>query len=667
MNIAALQAIALSVRSLTIDAIQKANSGHPGMPMGAAELGAYLYGVELKYNPKDPKWLNRDRFVLSAGHGSMFLYSLIHMAGFDLSLDDIKAFRQVGSKCPGHPEYGRTPGVETTTGPLGQGIATAVGMAIAERKMMAHFNTPGHQILDHFVFALAGDGCMMEGVASEACSLAGHLGLGNLIVYYDSNHISIDGPTDITFSEDVGRRFEAYGWQVLRGSMYNFEDIASLTAEARAEKDRPSLIILDSIIGKGAPTKQGTSGVHGSPLGDEEARKTKEGLGIPLDKPFWVAPEAYSYFKEHQGELEKEYDAWQLRFEAWQKANPSLAQELTIWLSGKEMHKLDMPSFAVGDKVATRNASGKCLAAISTAWPNFIGGSADLTNPNVSQLPQNTDGTPLVFSKTNPMGRYIYFGVREHAMAAIANGIALYGGLRPFVATFLVFSDYLRPALRLSALMRLPVIFVLTHDSIYVGEDGPTHQPIEALAALRAIPNLKVLRPADADETSASWKIAMERLDGPTVLVLSRQNLPVLEKHESDWSSKIRLGAYVVKDSDRAPEVTLVGSGSEVSLAISAAEIVKSKRHETAIRVVSVPDRGAFYASCPTVREIILSPGSMVFVAEAGIAQGWERIAPSDQILSIERFGESGPGDKVAEYLGFTAQTLARMILAKLD
>ncbi|OQB96117.1 MAG: Transketolase [Spirochaetes bacterium ADurb.Bin110] len=667
MNTSALQAIALSVRSLTIDAIQKANSGHPGMPMGAAELGAYLYGVELKYNPKDPKWLNRDRFVLSAGHGSMFLYSLLHLAGFDLSLDDIKAFRQVGSKCPGHPEYGRTPGVETTTGPLGQGIATAVGMAIAERKMSAHFNKPGQKIFDHFVFVLAGDGCMMEGVASEACSLAGHLGLGNLIVYYDSNHISIDGPTDITFSEDVAKRFEAYGWQVLRGSMYSFEDLSSLTSIAKAEKDRPSLIVLDSVIGKGAPTKQGTSGVHGSPLGEEEARKAKEALGIPLDKPFWVAPEAYSYFEEHRIELEKDYAAWQLRFEAWEKANPSLGQELEIWLSGKEMYNLDLPSFVVGEKVATRNASGKSLAAISAAWPNFIGGSADLTSPNVSQLPQNADGTPLVFSKSNPKGRYIYFGVREHAMAAIANGIALYGGLRPFVATFLVFSDYLRPALRLSALMGLPVIYVLTHDSIYVGEDGPTHQPIEALAALRAIPNLRVLRPADAEETAVAWRIAMERLDGPTVLVLSRQNLPVLEKFESDWPSKIEFGAYVVKDSDRAPEVTLVGSGSEVSLTISAAEIVKSKRQETAIRIVSVPDRRAFYLACPAVREAMLSPGSLVFVAEAGVAQGWERIAPADQILSIERFGESGPGDKVAEHLGFTAQALAQIVLAKLD
>ncbi len=666
MNIPALQSIALSVRSLTIDAVQKANSGHPGMPMGAAELGAFLYGVELKYNPKDPRWLNRDRFVLSAGHGSMFLYALLHMAGFDLSLDDIKAFRQVGSKCPGHPEYGVTPGVETTTGPLGQGIATAVGMAIAERKMAAHFNRPGQSIIDHRIFVLAGDGCFMEGVASEACSLAGHLGLGNLIVYYDSNHISIDGSTDIAFTEDVGKRFEAYGWQVLRGSMYNFEELAALTAEAKADTTRPSLIILESVIGKGSPSKQGTSGIHGSPLGEEEARKAKEALGIPLDEPFWVSPEACAYFEAHRKTLEQEYVAWQERFEAWKKANPELAGELSVWLSGKASHALALPTFKAGDKIATRNASGKCLAAVASAWPNLIGGSADLTSPNVSQLPPNADGTPLVFTKENLAGRYIHFGVREHGMAAVANGIALYGGLRAFVATFLVFADYLRPALRLSALMKVPVVYVFTHDSIYVGEDGPTHQPVEALAALRAIPGLHVIRPADAEETAVAWRIAMERLDGPTALVFSRQNLPVLEKADPDWPSTMALGAYVVQNPDRAPDVTLVASGSEVSLAIAAADIVRAQRPNTAVRVVSVPDRQAFYAAPAPVRETMLSPGSLVFVAEAGVAEGWERIAPPEHILSIERFGESGPGDKVAEHLGFTAQALAQKVLATL-
>ncbi len=667
MNIPALESIARSVRSLTIDAIQKANSGHPGMPMGAAELGAYLYGVAMRYNPADTRWLNRDRFVLSAGHGSMFLYSLLHMAGFEVSLDDIKAFRQVGSKCPGHPEYGVTPGVETTTGPLGQGIATAVGMAIAERMLAARFNRPGQEIIDHYTYVVAGDGCLIEGVASEACSLAGHLGLGKLIVYYDSNRISIDGSTDISFTEDVAKRFEAYGWQVLRGSMYDFVSLDRLTTLAQQEKERPSLIILDSVIGKGAPTKQNTSGVHGAPLGEDEARKAKEALGIPLNQPFWVAPEAYQYFAQHRTKLQKEYAAWQGRFAEWSKANPAMAEELKRWLSGKAATEFDLPAFKPGEKVATRNASGKCIAAAARSWPNLVGGSADLTGPNVTALPPAADGTPLIFSRANPAGRYLHFGVREHAMSAIANGLSLYGGLRPFVATFLVFADYLRPALRLSALMKQPVIYILTHDSIYIGEDGPTHQPIEALASLRAIPNLRVLRPADAEETAVAWRIAMERIDGPTALVLSRQNLPVLEKADPDWPYTMALGAYVVQNPSRMPDVTLVGSGSEVSLALSAADIIRGKRPDLAIRVVSVPDRQAFYAAPAPVREAILSPGSRVFVAEAGSAMGWERIAPSEHILSIERFGESGPGDAVAEHLGFTAHAFADMVLAHLS
>ncbi len=424
--------------------------------------------------------------------------------------------------------------------------------------------------------------------------------------------------------------------------------------------------MLESVIGKGAPTKQGTSGVHGAPLGEEEARKAKEALGIPLDTPFWVAPEAYAYFEAHRKELAAKYDAWQSRFEAWKKANPELARELDVWLSGASMSTLDLPSFKLGDKVATRNASGKCLGAVAAAWPNFIGGSADLTSPNVTQLPPNADGTPLVFTKDNPAGRYLHFGVREHGMAAIGNGIALYGGLRPFVATFLVFADYLRPSLRLSALMGAPVIYVLTHDSIFIGEDGPTHQPIETLASLRAIPNLKVLRPADAEETAVAWRIAMERLDGPTALILTRQNLPVLEKADPDWPYTMALGAYVVRNSERSPDVTLVATGSEVSMALAAADTVLAARPHTAIRVVSVPDRQAFYAAPAPVREAILAPNSLIFVAEAGVAQGWERIAEPENILSIERFGESGPGDKVAEDLGFTAEAFARMVLAKL-
>jgi len=424
----------------------------------------------------------------------MLLYSILHMAGFPLSLDDIKSFRQVGSKCAGHPEYGVTPGIETTTGPLGQGIATAVGMAIGERMMAARLNTKEYKVIDHYTYVLAGDGCLMEGVSAEACSLAGHLGLGKLIAYYDSNSISIDGSTSLAFSENVGARFTAYGWQVLTGDMYDFDGLAALTAQAKAETGKPSLIILKSVIGKGSPNKQGTAGIHGSPLGEEEAVKAKTALGIPLDKPFWVASEAYAYFEKRRAELKAQKDAWQKTYEAWGKANPEKSEELSAWFFNRPVKELDLPAFAKGDKIATRNASGKTLSAVAASWPNLVGGSADLTSPNVTQLPANPSGIPLDFTANNPGGRYIRFGVREHGMAAIANGLALYGGFRPFVATFLVFADYLRPALRLAALMKIPVIYVLTHDSVFIGEDGPTHQPVETLASLRAIPNCKVLR-----------------------------------------------------------------------------------------------------------------------------------------------------------------------------
>lgn len=666
MDTQSLEKIALSVRSLAIDAIQKANSGHPGLPMGAAELAAYLYGVEMKYDSSDPSWINRDRFVLSAGHGSMLLYSILHMAGFAVSMDDIKSFRQIGSRCPGHPEYGATPGVEITTGPLGQGIASAVGMAIAERMTAAHFNRPGAEIVDHYTYVLAGDGCLMEGVASEACSLAGHLGLGKLIVYYDSNAISIDGSTSLAFTEDVGKRFEAYGWQVLNGSMYSFGDLADLTAKAKAEKDKPTLVILKSVIGKGSPSKQGTAGVHGSPLGEEELAKTKAALGIPAGEGFYVAPEAYAYFEKRRAELREDKSSWQARFEAWGKANPGLSGELSARYFNRPVKPLEMPAFAKGDKLATRNASGKCIAAIAHSWPNFVGGSADLTGPNVTQIPADAAEDPVVFTKDNPAGRYIHFGVREHAMAAIANGLSLYGGMRPFVATFLVFADYLRPSMRLSALMGQPVIYILTHDSIFIGEDGPTHQPVETMASLRAIPGLAVLRPADAEETAAAWKMAIERTDGPTAILLSRQNLPVVAKDDPDWEATMAVGAYVAKNCDTAPDVDLLASGSELSLALKAADIVKEAKPQLSVRVISVPDREAFFRAPAPVRDTILGAAPRIFVAEAGIGRGWEFVAPPENIFSIERFGESGPGGKVAEHLGFTAEKFAELVLGNL-
>jgi transketolase len=655
MDITSLSKVALSARVLAMDAIQEANSGHPGLPLGAAELGAFLYGQALKHDPADPSWVDRDRFVLSAGHGSMFLYAHLHLAGYGISIDDIKHFRQVGSKCPGHPEYGVAPGIETTTGPLGQGLATAVGMAIAESMLAARFNTAKHKIVDHYTYVLSGDGCLQEGVASEASSLAGHLKLGKLILFYDSNKITIDGSTDITFTEDVGKRYEAYGWQVLRGDMYDFTGLEKLVAEAKKDS-RPSIIILKSIIGKGSPSKQGTSGIHGSPLGPEEIVKTKAALGAPAESKFWVAPEAYDFYKKHRVELAKTHAAWTAEYKAWKAEEPALAAEFEGYLSGKAV-PIDLPAFAKGEKIATRNASGKCIAAVNKAYGNFVGGSADLTGPNVSALP--VGGT---YSPEDRAGRYIRFGIREFGMAAVANGISLHGGFRPFVATFLVFVDYLRPALRLSALMKQPVVYVLTHDSIFVGEDGPTHQPIEQLASIRAIPNVRVLRPADAEETAVAWRMAMERTDGPTVIALTRQNLPVFEKADPEWPHSMGLGAYVVKNSEAAPDTVIVASGSEVSMALAAVDKLGGKSACTGLRVVSMPSRELFYAQPKPIRDAILPPGARVVVAEAGIAQGWERIAKSEDILSIESFGESGPGEAVAAHLGFTVDALVAKI-----
>ena len=481
--------------------------------------------------------MDRDRFVLSAGHGSMFLYAHLHLAGYGIGLEDIKTFRKVGSKCAGHPEFGCAPGIETTTGPLGQGLANAVGMTIAESMLAARFNTAKRKIIDHFTYVLAGDGCLEEGVSGEASSLAGHLGLGKLIVFYDSNKITIDGSTDLAFTEDSGKRYEAYGWQVLRGDMYDFEGLGRLVAQAKAEQARPSLIILKSVIGKGSPGKQGTAGVHGSALGEEELAKTKAAIGAPAGQKFWVDPAAYAFYEKRRPELAKARLAWQAEFAAWKAEEPSLAAELEDYLACRAGKPLDLPVFAKGDKVATRNASGKVLAAVSKSWTNLVGGSADLTGPNVTSFP---DGG--AYGPANRTGRYLHFGVREFGMAAIANGISLHGGLRPFVATFLVFADYLRPALRLAAIMKQPVIYVLTHDSIFIGEDGPTHQPIEHLASLRAIPNVRVLRPADAEETAVAWSLALQRNDGPTVLALSRQNLPVFEKADPEWALSMALG-----------------------------------------------------------------------------------------------------------------------------
>ncbi|GHV87128.1 transketolase [Spirochaetia bacterium] len=661
MNIQGLEKTALSVRTLTIDAVQKANAGHPGFPMGAAELGAILYGELLRHDPAAPDWADRDRFVLSAGHGSMFLYSLLYLAGYpDISLEDIKTFRQVGSRAAGHPEYGRACGIEATSGPLGQGVAMATGMAVAETMLAARFNTPTRKIVDHYTYALCGDGCLQEGVSGEAGSLAGHLELGKLIVFYDSNRITIDGSTDLSFTEDVARRYEAYGWQVLKGSMYDFEEIARLTAQAKAETKKPSIIILKSIIGKGSPNKQNTADIHGAPLGAEEVAATKANLGIPAGPAgdFYIAPESLEYFKAKRSEWKKVRETWQGEFDAWSRENPDKRKEWDLFYSGKAL-PAGLPAFNVGDKIATRTAGNKALAAVTAANKNLVGGSGDLKGPNAVGFPDSGPYSPACRE-----GRYIHFGIREFGMAAICNGIILHGGLRTFCATFMVFSDYLRPALRLAALMNLPAIFVLTHDSIFVGEDGPTHQPVEHLASLRVIPGLQVLRPADAEETAEAWAMALERHEGPTVLALTRQNTIVFPKGDPEWRNTLRTGAYIVKKPDPAgakPDVVVIATGSEVNIALDAAQKAL-EQGDKKIQIVSMISRELFESQPKAIRDTIVPPGVRVICAEAGVHSGWERWAEPEDIFSIDRFGESGPGGKVAEYLGFTAAALAAVI-----
>lgn len=650
MNANDIREIATTVRCLSMDAIQKANSGHPGLPLGCAELGAMLYGEFLKHDPADPAWADRDRFVLSAGHGSMFLYSLLHLAGYPVTLDDIRSFRQIGSKCAGHPEHGFIPGIETTTGPLGQGIANAVGMAMAETMLASRFNEPGFTLVDHYTWCLAGDGCMQEGVAAEAVSLAGHLKLGKLIVFWDDNRITIDGSTGLSFTEDVAARFAACGWHVQGGDMYDADSLRSMVAAAKAETGRPSLIALRSVIGKGAPTLQGSHKVHGAPLGAEEIVRAKEAMGVSAQAEFYVSPAAADFFAGRRKELAAARSSWQASFAAWRKAKPEQAAAWDAAMAGTPLSGPLWPDHAQGEQTATRAASGKALQAAAKAWPQLVGGSADLTGPNSTQLEGQA------YSPAARGGRMVHFGIREHGMAAVCNGLALHGGLIPFCATFLVFADYLRPALRLSAIMGLPVVYVLTHDSVYVGEDGPTHQPVEQLAALRAIPNVLVLRPADAEETDAAWAWALERRDGPTVLALSRQNLPVLPKSDPDWRETMRTGAYVVKNTSDEPDVVILATGSEVELALAAASLVPDK----SVRVVSVLSRETFLAQPEPLRSAMVPPKARVIGCEAGRSTGWEIL--TDAFLGIERFGESGPGAKVAAHLGLKAEALAELV-----
>ena len=655
-----LDVIAKSIRSLSIDAIEKAKSGHPGLPLGAAEVVALLYAKILKHNPKNPDWINRDRFVLSAGHGSMLLYSALHLAGYDVSLDDIKNFRTPDSKCAGHPEYGHCPGVEATTGPLGQGISMAVGMAVAEKMLEARFNTSEFKIFDHYIYALVGEGCLMEGVSNEASSFAGNNKLNNLIVFYDKNQITIDGNISITFTDDIKKRYESYHWNVIETTMYDFAKIEQAVSSAKLQ-DKPTLIILDSVIGKGAPTVEGTSKAHGAPLGVEGAAKAKTALGLDPGKFFAVDEKAYEYFKKRQSDFSKAEEDWKKLFDDYAKKRPEKYGELISYFDeaavAKKISSVELPVYAEGDSVSTRVASGKALNAVAKKFAALVGGSADLEGSNCTKLENEA-----YFSPTDYSGRSIHFGIREFAMAAICNGIALHKPLHPFCATFLIFSDYLKPALRLSALMKLPVIYVLTHDSIYVGEDGPTHQPIETIAMLRSVPNCYVLRPCDAEETNEAWKFAMQSKTTPVCLILSRQNLPVVKKHDTHWKENFSKGAYTVHKPDGKIDITILATGSEVSLALNALKLSKNKN----VQIISVTCKELLEQMKQGELETLFDgklESRKVITCEAGIRQGWEHwCKDKHNCFSLECFGLSGKGSEVASRLSFTAQDLACLI-----
>jgi transketolase len=656
-----------TIRMLAVDAVETAKSGHPGMPMGTAALAYVLWTRFLKHNPANPQWPDRDRFVLSAGHGSMLLYSLLHLTGYDLSLDELQHFRQWGSRTPGHPEYGMTPGVETTTGPLGQGFANGVGMAIAEAFLAAHFNQPGHSIVDHYTYAIVSDGDLMEGVASEAASLAGHLQLGKLIYLYDDNGISIDGPTDFTFTEDVGRRFQAYGWQVQEVSDGN--DVAALDAalrRAQAETTKPSLIMVHTHIAYGSPGKQDTAEAHGAPLGAEEVKRTKDFFGWPQESTFYLPPEALAHFR-HAEERGRAWEAeWQRRFESYAVAHPELAAEWQRTLR-RELPpgwETQLPSFKVTDgAMATRVASGRVLNAMAPTIPTLIGGSADLATSNNTLLRSAGE-----FGPHHRAGRNLYFGVREHGMGAILNGLAVHGGVIPYGATFLIFSDYLRPAIRLAALSELPVIYVFTHDSLGLGEDGPTHQPIEHLAALRAIPQLTVIRPADANETVVAWRVALTHVHGPVALALTRQNLPIFDRTQLAAADGLERGAYILLEAEAgAPELILIATGSEVSLAVEAHQ--QLSRQGLRVRVVSMPSWELFDQQPQAYRDEVLPLGvSKRLAIEAGVPQGWrDYVGPQGDIIGLTRFGASAPGPVVLEKLGFNVAHVVERALQLLD
>jgi transketolase len=651
-----------TIRTLAMDAVQKANSGHPGAPMGMAPAAYVLWTRYLRHNPANPQWPDRDRFVLSGGHASMLLYSLLHLTGYDLSLDDIKNFRQWGSKTPGHPEYRHTPGVETTTGPLGQGLANAVGMAMAERHLAARFNRDRHAVVDHYTYVICGDGDLMEGISAEATSLAGHLGLGRLIVLYDDNQISIEGSTEITFTEDVQRRFEALNWHVQKVADGN--DTAAIAAAieaARQETTRPSIIMLRTQIAFGSPNKQGTADAHGAPLGEAEVCLTKQCLGCPDDAFFCIHEDVQTRFSEclQRGRtLEVE---WEARIDDLRRQQPEVAAHWQACIDGQlpADWASSLPAFAPEDgPIATRAASGAVLNAVAREVTTLIGGSADLAPSNKTFL-----NAVAEFQKTSYDGRNIRFGVREHAMTAIMSGMLLHGGVRPYGGTFLVFADYMRPAIRLAALMQLPVIYVFTHDSIAVGEDGPTHQPVEHLASLRSIPGLTVIRPADATETAEAWRQAILSEDHPVALVLTRQKLPVLDRRKMAPAEDLARGAYILADTDGDPDIILIASGSEVHLALEATGVLVQKG--VAARVVSMPSWELFEAAPRSYRDTVLPPTVKTRLAvEAGIPMGWDRyVLGVDRVVGVTTFGASAPGPTVQAAYGFTVENVVERAL----
>jgi len=655
--------IANTIRGLTMDAVQKANIGHPGMPMGTADLATVLWSRFLKFNPVDPDWPDRDRFILSAGHGSMLIYSLLYLTGYDVPMAELKQFRQWGSITAGHPEAHLTPGVETTTGPLGQGLSNAVGVAMAERWLATKFNRPGHNIVDHYTYVIASDGDLMEGVSHESCALAGHLGLGKLIVLYDDNHITIDGKTDLAYSDDVARRFQAYGWFTQQIDGHNPEEIEKALQAARQVENQPSIIACRTHIGFGSPHKQDTASAHGEPLGEDEIRLTKQHLGWPVEPLFYVPDDVLATMRQVGEQGAKHQTEWEKKFEAYQAEFPDLAATFKMAMAGELPDGWDQglaSQFEAGKSIATRVASGKVLDILSPRIPTLIGGSADLTGSNKTRPSGVTHLTRDDFS-----GRYIHFGVREHGMSSILSGLALHGGIRPYGGTFLVFSDYLRPTIRLASMMGLPVVYVFSHDSIGLGEDGPTHQPVEHLMSLRLIPGLVLLRPADANETASAWKIALNRKSGPTALALTRQGLPILDLGNINPDQGPERGGYILSDANGA-EVILIGTGSEVHIALEAQRQLAGQG--VAARVVSLPSWEIFEAQSAEYREKVLPPGIKARVAvEAGVTAGWERyIGLTGVAIGLDHFGASAPYKEIYQHFGITAEAVTAAALDQL-